>query len=430
MKQNQIKALRGMHDIYADSCTIWQSVESVLIKIAEQYGCHEIRTPILESTRLFKRSVGTETDVVGKEMYSFTDRNNDSISLRPESTACCVRACIERQLLYGQTQRLWNLGPMFRYERPQKGRERQFHQFSVELLGFPEGYIDAELICLSNRIWQTLGIANSIKLQINYLGNTESRIKFRNTFVDYMQNYKSQLDEDSIKRLEKNPLRIFDSKNIQTQNILKQAPTQIEYLSSQEKENFLEIQSQLKSLNIEFEINPKLVRGLDYYTGFVFEWCTDLLGAQATACAGGRYDTLISTLGGEPTPAIGLSLGIERLILILEQTANKLKTHSKTLIYMIPMNKNELTYMVNLTESLRNTHPQIEFITDYSLFNLKKQFKQAHKLSADWAMIMGENETKTKSILIKDLKGKHKLQQQSCQLDNLDNFFQQTILAE
>jgi len=314
----KIKAIRGMNDILPDQTPVWQYLENAVKSVLSSYGYSEIRMPIVEQTELFKRSIGEVTDIVEKEMYTFEDRNGESLTLRPEGTACCVRAGEEHGLLFNQAQRFWYQGPMFRYEKPQKGRYRQFHQIGVETFGMAGAEIDAEVILLSARLWKQLGIADAVTLQLNTLGSNEARAEYREALVEYLSARKEQLDEDSQRRLESNPLRILDSKDEGTQKLLDDAPVLSDFLDEESKEHFATLCSTLDNAGISYEVNPRLVRGLDYYCKTVFEWVTDKLGAQGTVCAGGRYDGLVKQMGGKPTPAVGFAMGVERLILMLE----------------------------------------------------------------------------------------------------------------
>ena len=318
-----IQSVRGMRDILPAEMPFWHKIEAIIRDLTAHYGYQEIRTPILEKTSLFKRAIGDVTDIVEKEMYTFTDRNGDSLSLRPEATASCVRAAIENGLLYNQTQKVWYYGPMFRHERPQKGRYRQFYQFGLEALGSFDPIVDAEQVVFTQRLWEKCGIAQNISLEINSLGTSESRARYRTELIDYLQAHFDKLDEDSVRRLTTNPLRILDSKNPAMQSLIQGAPKLPDYLDDESHAHFEQFKDYLTQVGIKFKINPTLVRGLDYYCHTVYEWMTNELGAQGTVCAGGRYDGLIELLGGKPTPAVGFALGIERLIGLMElnQTA-------------------------------------------------------------------------------------------------------------
>ena len=315
-----LQAVRGMNDLLPGQIGIWQSVERTARHVLHAYGYREIRLPLLEKTEVFSRSIGQFTDIVEKEMYSFEDRNGESLTLRPEGTAGCVRAGIESGLLHNQVQRFWYTGPMFRRERPQKGRYRQFHQVGVEAFGMPGPDIDVELILLCARLWIALGMQDTVKLQINSLGSQASRTAYRRALVDYFQKNLSSLDDDSRHRLEKNPLRILDSKNPEMASVIANAPSLPEHLDEPSREHFSGLCSSLQEAGVGYDINPRLVRGLDYYNGTVFEWVTDRLGAQSAVCAGGRFDGLVQLLGGKATPAIGFALGLERLIELLRQS--------------------------------------------------------------------------------------------------------------
>ncbi|MEJ2257387.1 MAG: histidine--tRNA ligase [Woeseiaceae bacterium] len=311
-----------MNDILPGAAGTWRYLESVVQDIVRSYGYEEIRLPILEYTELFKRSIGEVTDIVEKEMYTFEDRNGESLTMRPEATAGMVRAGMTNGLLHNQKQKLWTAGPMFRYEKPQKGRYRQFHQFDVEALGYDGPDVDAELIIMSARMWQRLGI-DRIRLEINSLGIPESRARYREAIIDYITGVKSSLDEDSIRRLEQNPLRILDSKNPEMQSVVEAAPVMLDYLDDASAEHFDGLKALLQAAGVEFEVNPRLVRGLDYYSRTVFEWVTDALGSQGAVCSGGRYDGLVEKLGGRPTPAIGWAMGIERFVALYEASGGE-----------------------------------------------------------------------------------------------------------
>ena len=330
-----IQAVRGMNDILPPETALWQHAEKIMRKALHSFGYQEIRFPILEKTELFKRSIGEITDIVEKEMYTFLDRNQEGLTLRPEGTASCVRAGIEHGLLYNQIQRLWYSGPYFRYERPQKGRYRQFHQYSAEVFGLAGPDIDAELILLSATILEKLGIRSSVTLQLNSLGTPESRKTYRKQLVAYLEKHKADLDEDSLRRLTTNPLRILDSKNPALKEIVANAPKLIAFLDQESLTHFEKLQEYLTQAGVAFEVNPCLVRGLDYYTKTVFEWVTNALGAQGTVCGGGRYDGLVEQLGGKPTPALGFSFGMERTILLMQQTHTQHKIEAPLHAYLI-----------------------------------------------------------------------------------------------
>lgn len=389
----KIQAIRGMNDILPEQTPVWQFVEATVRQVLRQYGYQEIRMPIVEQTDLFKRSIGEVTDIVEKEMYTFEDRNGDSLTLRPEGTAGCVRAAEEHGLLFNQTRRLWYTGPMFRHERPQKGRYRQFHQIGVECFGMSGPDIDAELLILTARLWQALGLSGHTRLEINSIGTSESRKTYRSALVDYLSQYKSDLDADSQRRLETNPLRILDSKDAGTRKILENAPSLDDYLDDESRSHFGRLRELLDAAGIEYTVNPALVRGLDYYGKTVFEWITDSLGAQGTVCAGGRYDGLVEQLGGKPTFAVGFAMGIERLILLLE-TLDLIPDHvnSNADVYVTAMGDAAVAPALALAEQLRNELPDYVVVTHCGGGSFKSQMKKADKSGARYAVILGENE--------------------------------------
>jgi len=393
-----------MNDLLPDQSPIWQLVETTLIDILQRYGYQEIRFPIVESTELFKRSIGEVTDIVEKEMYSFEDRNGDSLTLRPEGTASCVRACEEHGLLYNQTQRLWYMGPMFRHERPQKGRYRQFHQLGVETFGMQGPDIDAEVLLLSARILRELGVLSAVTLQINSLANSESRAKYKAALVSYLTNVQSELDEDSQRRLTTNPLRILDSKDSKTQALLDKAPILLDYLDEESAHHFADLKKLLDAAGVEYRVNPRLVRGLDYYGKTAFEWVTDKLGAQATVCAGGRYDNLVEQLGGKPTPAVGFGIGLERLVLLIEEMQLvPAELIQQTDVYLVAVG-NVTEMALQIVEQLRDELPFIRFMLHCGGGNFKNQLKRADKTGADIALILGEDEAHSGKIVIKHLR--------------------------
>lgn len=354
----KIKAIRGMNDILPEQSPVWQYLESTVKDVLAAYGYSEIRMPVVEQTNLFKRSIGEVTDIVEKEMYTFEDRNGESLTLRPEGTASCVRAAEEHGLLFNQMQRFWYQGPMFRYERPQKGRYRQFHQIGVETFGMASSDIDAEVILLSARLWKRLGLLDSVTLQLNSLGSNEARAEYKAALVEYLEQRKDQLDEDSQRRLDSNPLRILDSKDQGTQSLLDGAPVLTDYLDEESAQHFAELRAMLDEAGVQYEINPRLVRGLDYYCKTVFEWVTDKLGAQGTVCAGGRYDGLVKQLGGRPTPAVGFAMGVERLILLLE-TLDLIPEQLKQPfdLYVAAEHKGIQSKVVLISDQLRDRFP-------------------------------------------------------------------------
>jgi histidyl-tRNA synthetase len=393
-----------MNDILPDKTSLWRYVERVFIDCLSSYGYQEIRFPLIESTQLFKRTIGEVTDIVEKEMYTFQDTNGDSLTLRPEGTASCVRACLEHGLLHNQQQKLWYMGPMFRHERPQKGRYRQFTQLGVEALGMPDSGIELELIAMCHRLWNQLGFSNSIDLQINSLGDLSERAAYKGVLVDYFRLHYDLLDEDSKKRLDRNPLRILDSKNPEMVGVIANAPKLIDVLGPESKGHFQSVCEGLDLLNIPYVINPVLVRGLDYYGHTVFEWVTDKLGSQATVCAGGRYDKLVEQLGGSSTSAVGFALGIERIILLME-TLNLLEEKDINMsLFMIATTKEGMHSALVLAEVIRSAHPQFRVITNTIGGSFKSQFKKADKCGARLALILGEDELAKKSISIKDLR--------------------------
>ena len=400
----RIQAIRGMNDIVPDRTSIWRYVEQNFVDCLSRYGYQEIRFPIIENTQLFKRTIGEVTDIVEKEMYTFNDLNGDSLTLRPEGTAGCVRACLEHGLLHNQQQKLWYMGPMFRHERPQKGRYRQFHQFGVEAFGMIDSSIELELISISQRLWTQLGFANSVALQINTLGELSERQSYKKILVEYLRDHYDALDEDSKKRLERNPLRILDSKNPEMQQLIAKAPKLFDVLEEKSRHHFQSFCDGLKALNISYTINPFLVRGLDYYGHTVFEWVTEHLGSQATVCAGGRYDILVEQLGGNSTPAAGFALGIERIILLME-TLNLMALKDKNeSLFIIATNDEAVLKGLVIAESIRNAHPSLEVITNTAGGSFKSQFKKADKSGARLALILGEDEIANHRISVKDLR--------------------------
>jgi histidyl-tRNA synthetase len=393
-----------MNDVLPDKASIWRHIENIFIDCLTRYGYHEIRFPIIESTQLFKRSIGEVTDIVEKEMYTFSDLNGDSLTLRPEGTAGCVRACLEHGLLYNQQQKLWYMGPMFRHERPQKGRYRQFTQFGVEAFGMPGAHIEVELIALCRRIWQELGFADLVQLQINTLGELSERQDYKKLLVEYLRDNFDSLDEDSKRRLDRNPLRVLDSKNPDLRELISKAPKLIDVLGEQSRFHFNSFCAGLDALNIPYTINPVLVRGLDYYGHTVFEWVTDKLGSQATICAGGRYDLLVEQLGGAPTPAAGFALGIERIVLLMETLSLLEQQNQQKSIFIIATNSEATTKGMILSELIRTAYSHVEVIMNTSGGSFKSQFKKADKSGARMALILGDDEIANESISIKDLR--------------------------
>lgn len=398
-----ISAIRGMNDCLPSQTPVWQFVEARIRELTSSYNYQEIRTPIVESTDLFKRSVGEATDIVEKEMYVFDDRNGDSLALRPEGTACAVRAGTQHGLLYNQQQRLWYMGPMFRHERPQKGRYRQFHQFGAEAFGFEGPDIDVEMILLGARLWKAFGISDKVELQINSLGNAEARSNYKALLVDYLQQHIEQLDEDSKRRLVTNPLRILDSKDTNTQAIIANAPKLIDHLDEASQQHFTQLCERLDTLGIQYTINPSLVRGLDYYNRTVFEWVTTLLGAQGTICAGGRYDGLVEQLGAKATPAVGFAMGIERLVLLVESTLVEPMLNEAD-VYVTAMGENAASAAMVLVENIRDQFSYLKVQLHCGGGNFKKQLKKADASGAKIAIVIGEQESESKVFGVKWLR--------------------------
>ena len=397
---DKLQAIRGMNDITPAESIYWQEIEAVCRDVAKQYSYREIRFPILEQTQLFKRTIGDATDIIEKEMYTFDDRNGDSLSLRPEGTAGCVRAGIEQNLLHNQIQRLWYLGPMFRHERPQKGRLRQFHQFGVEVFGLRDSAIDVEIILLSKRILNRLSLGDVVTLEINTLGSFEEREAYQTTLVDYYRSHEHVLDEDSKRRLTTNPMRILDSKNPDMKAINDHAPTLMDFISGESKTHFDQVCELLTSEEIQFRVNPRLVRGLDYYCNTVFEWVTDHLGAQGTVCAGGRYDGLVEQLGGKATPAVGFEMGLERLVLLLQE---KEKMSVGADFYVVSDESVKVAALA-LCEQLRHHAPSITVEMDAMFGKFANQLKRAAKSGAEYALILGEKEAAENQVIMKNLK--------------------------
>jgi histidyl-tRNA synthetase len=391
-----------MNDILPEVSATWRHVESIVREVIESYGYREIRLPILEYTEVFARAIGEVTDIVEKEMYTFRDRNDESLTMRPEATAGMVRAGITNGLFHNQRQKLWTLGPMFRYEKPQKGRYRQFHQFDVEAMGYPGPDIDAELIILCARLWQRLGLGR-LRLEINTLGSAETRARYRDELVAYFSAVKSQLDEDSIRRLGKNPLRILDSKNPDMQALIADAPVMFDYLDEASAAHFEGLKSLLDTASVPYEVNPRLVRGLDYYNLTVFEWITDALGSQGTVCAGGRYDGLAEILGGRPTPAIGWAMGVERLIGLYEASGGEPGDASPD-VYIAAVGDAAFAAGVNVAERLRDrlTGARVELNLGGGSF--KSQLKRADRSGAAYAVILGEDEVSRGEAGVKPLR--------------------------
>ena len=402
-----IQAIRGMNDILPEQTPLWRYLENSVAGLLDGYGYRQIRMPIVEFTDLFKRSIGEVTDIVEKEMYTFEDRNGDSLTLRPEGTASCVRAVQEHGLIGGgQPQKLWYIGPMFRHERPQKGRYRQFHQIGVELFNFDGPDVDAELIVLTWRLWGVLGIRDAVQLELNSLGSSEDRARYREALVEYLSARFEQLDEDSQRRLASNPLRILDSKNPDTQALLVDAPKLADYLSEESRVHFAGLKARLDAAGIPYVLNPKLVRGLDYYGKTVFEWTTDQLGSQGTVCAGGRYDGLVEQLGGKPTPAVGFAMGVERLVLLIE-TLDKVPAElaRQVDVYLAAFGESAELAALQLSEQLRDAVPGLRLAVNAGAGSFKSQLKKADKSGALFALILGEDELNQRVVGVKPLRG-------------------------
>lgn len=421
----KLQSIRGMNDLLPEQSATWQYLERTVAEVLGRYSYREIRFPILEQTELFKRAVGEVTDIVEKEMYSFDDRNGDSLSLRPEGTAGCVRACTENGLLHNQTQRLWYTGPMFRHERPQKGRLRQFHQIGVEAFGLTGPDIDAELLLLTARLWKALKIDHAVTLQINSLGTSADRKTYRAALVDYLMARQEQLDEDSQRRLQTNPMRILDSKNQNTQALLNDAPKLADFIDQESRDHFEQLCAVLNAAKINYEINPRLVRGLDYYSKTVFEWVTTNLGAQGTVCAGGRYDGLVEQLGGKPCPGVGFAMGVERLVLLLDELGVVPDSIGQNVeLYLVAVGNIGLEALV-LAEQLRSQCPNIRIESHCGGGSFKSQIKKADKSGAAVALILGEDEVASATAGVKFLR-EEKPQQTVAQIELanlLNNYF-------
>jgi histidyl-tRNA synthetase len=401
------KLIRGMRDVVGDDAMRSRHVEEVIISVVKSYGYEEIRLPLLESTELFSRGVGEATDIVEKEMYSFEDRNGKSLSLRPEGTASCVRACIEKGLIFNQTQRLWYEGPMFRYERPQRGRYRQFQQIGGEIFGISGSAADAELIQMASVMWAQLGIEREVSLEINTIGSSTARTRYRSALVKYLEPYATELDRDSQRRLETNPLRILDSKSRKTQHILEDAPTIEDHLDGEAREHFSGLESLLSEMELPYSVNPRLVRGLDYYTDTVFEWVTGSIGAQGVVCAGGRYDGLVERLGGRPTPAAGFAIGMDRVVLACEAVQAKARDeiqYSPVDVYCAVLEAQFMGWMLKVAQRLRDDVPGLGVRVDTGGGKLGNQLKRADESGARWALIVGEDEVAQNCITVKWLR--------------------------
>lgn len=419
---NNIQAVRGMHDVLPEQTPLWQYAENIIREVLSSYGYSEIRLPIVEKTELFKRSIGEVTDIVEKEMYTFDDRNGDSLTLRPEGTAGCLRACLEHGLLHHQTHRLWYYGPMYRHERPQKGRYRQFIQLGVETYGMASAEVDAELILLMHRLWQKLGIREKVKLELNTLGTISERMAYREVLITYFKQHQESLDEDSLRRLHTNPLRILDSKNPEMKTLIAQAPELMAYLGEESLAHFKTITAILEDLGVAYEINPRLVRGLDYYSKTVFEWVTNELGSQGTVCAGGRYDGLIEQLGGKPNHAVGFAMGMERLLALLELRTD-IPAIKPVNVYMIRVGEKAEREGLRFAEQIRSEIPQLKLQISADGGSFKSQFKKADKTGAEFAIILGDDEVERGEVGIKWLRNDQ--EQQTMPRNQVISFLQQ-----
>ena len=411
-----IQAIRGMNDCSPTESPLWQWIEGQVRQILSSYGYSEVRMPIVESTPLFARAIGEVTDVVSKEMYTFWD-NDEQLTLRPEGTAGCVRAAIEHGWIYNNEQRLWYMGPMFRHERPQKGRYRQFHQAGVEVFGIATPEIDAELIILTARLWKALGIEQHVSLQLNSIGSLEARANYRSALVAFLENHQDLMSEEEKERLVKNPLRILDTKNQALQDVLDGAPKLLDYLDDESREHFAQLCGLLDAVGIQYEINPKLVRGLDYYNKTVFEWVTSALGAQGTVCGGGRYDGLVEQLGGHATSGVGFAMGLERLVLLVQEVNKSIPVKSAVDIYVVYQGEGITLAAFQLAEKLRSELPHLSTMLHCSGGNFKKQFRRADKSGATLALVLGESEVQNNQVVVKHLLGA--AEQQTIDVDNL-----------
>lgn len=416
-----IQAIRGMNDCSPTESPLWQWIETQVRQVLNNYGYSEVRMPVVESTPLFARAIGEVTDVVSKEMYTFWD-NDEQLTLRPEGTAGCVRAAIEHGWIYNNEQRLWYMGPMFRHERPQKGRYRQFHQAGVEVFGIANPEIDAELIMLTYRLWKALGIDQHVTLQLNSIGSLEARANYRSALVGFLENHQDLMSDEEKDRLVKNPLRILDTKNPELQKVLDNAPKLLDYLDDESREHFEQLCSLLDAVGIQYEINPKLVRGLDYYNKTVFEWVTSALGAQGTVCGGGRYDGLVEQLGGHATPSIGFAMGLERLVLLVQEVNPNIPVKSAVDIYVVYQGEGTTLAAFELAEKVRAELPHLNTMLHCSGGNFKKQFKRADKSGATLALVIGESEVQNKQVVVKHLQGG--ADQQTLDLVNIIDYIQ------
>ncbi len=413
-----LQSVRGMHDILPDDARAWQWLEHRISGVMERYGFGEIRIPILERTELFTRAIGQTTDVVEKEMYAFEDRNGESLCLRPEGTAGVVRAVLQHGLLNPPGLKLWYRGPMFRHERPQKGRQRQFHQTGVEVFGLDGAAVDVELIALGERLWREIGIADRVELEINTLGDRDDRERYRKLLVNWLAPHRDALDEDSRRRLHSNPLRIFDSKVESTRALMREAPRLIDHIGPAAREHFELVTGMLDRVGIRYRLNPELVRGLDYYCRTVFEWVTSDLGAQGTVCAGGRYDDMVEIQGGRPTPGVGFAMGMERLLELLRSNVDASRFDSPPHVFIL--GDDPISKRLVLAEQLRDDMPDLRVRADLQGGSFKAQFKRADRSGASLALILGEQEMTGARVTIKDLKGERP--QQSVARDSLEQW--------
>lgn len=401
---SELRAIRGMNDILPDETPYWQFLEQTVARVLQRYGYGEIRLPVAEKTALFSRSIGEVTDIVEKEMYTFDDRNGDSMTLRPEGTAGCVRAAIQQSLL-AVPRKLWYSGPMFRYERPQKGRQRQFHQIGVECFGYATPDMDAELIILCARLWRELGIDDCIELQLNSIGSAQARKAYRDALVAYLEGHVASLDEDSQRRLHTNPMRILDSKSPDTQALLNDAPALQDYLDEESATDFARLQALLTAAGVKFTVNQRLVRGLDYYNKTVFEWVTSRLGAQGTVCGGGRYDGLVEQLGGKSIPAVGFAMGMERLVLLLQETTEMAPVTAD--VYAVAVGETAQVAALVAVEQLRDERPDLTIVLHVGGGSFKSQMKKADKSGAAVALIWGESEAQEGTVTVKPLRAEN-----------------------
>jgi len=419
---NKIQAIRGMNDLLPADSALWSSLDETISNLLISYGYKYCRTPIVESTETFSRAIGEVTDIVEKEMYTWEDNNGNSLTLRPEGTASVVRMMIEHNLPREGIQKVFYNGPMFRHERPQKGRYRQFHQVGAEVFGASDAKIDAELISITDSLWKSLGI--NARLEINSLGSKESRSTYRKILTGFFNENISQLDEDSLRRLKTNPLRILDSKNKDLELLISNAPKMIDHLDDESKEHFTILKTYLDNLDIPYEVNPKLVRGLDYYNQTVFEWISNDLGSQGTICGGGRYDGLVEKMGGNPTPAIGFAMGLERIALLIQDKNSQL-VNKRCQLYFVALGDKAQIESMKLSKKILQVLPNITLSNDISMGNLKSQMKKADKSNADFALILGEEELSNNQLSIKPLKGQGV--QQSIELEGIIQHLQEIL---